>query len=46
MTEDIDNQVANVAESNSAAAEECSATSQELSASATTMRELVSRFQL
>jgi len=38
--------ISEVVQSNSAAAEESSATSQELSASATTMRELVGRFQL
>ncbi len=38
--------ISEVVQSNSAAAEECSATSQELSASATTMHELVARFQL
>ena len=38
--------ISEVVQSNSAAAEECSATSQELSASATSMNELVGRFQL
>ena len=38
--------ISEVVQSNSAAAEESSATSQELSASATSMNELVGRFQL
>ena len=38
--------ISEVVQSNSAAAEESSATSQELSASATSMNELVGRFKL